>query len=211
MNGIFLLCGAVKKILALDVSKNMELLETKFRNNNKDWTLYPIVVQASSAEEYKTGLSAIEDRVVDHEFPVVFTAFYPQEHSDNDFSNFMTSVLDLVKPMVKVGLLPVTSEDISSFSAEEWAIFMAQTSNAFNMFAKVPHMNFVYLAQNSDPPVPEAKPGTYIQRLHARLSSYMPRRQDPPGPLTPGSLHFSSNESAALFPRKRARDEDPDT
>ena len=39
LNGIFLLCGAVKKVLALDEAKNMQLLETKFRHNNKDWTL----------------------------------------------------------------------------------------------------------------------------------------------------------------------------
>ena len=95
----------------------MQLLETKFRHNNKDWTLYPMVLPATTAEEYKAGLAAIKDRVVGHQFPVVFTAFYPQDHADNDFSNFMTAVLGLVKPMVIVGLMPTTSDNISGLSA----------------------------------------------------------------------------------------------
>ena len=95
----------------------MELLETKFKSNNKDWVLYPMVLTATSADEYKAGLASIKDRVVGHQFPVVLAAFYPQEHADNDFLAFMTTVLDLVKPMVRVGLMPVFTDRISDCSS----------------------------------------------------------------------------------------------
>ena len=83
---------------------------------------------------------------------------------------------------------------------------MALTANAFAMFAKVQGMNFVYLAQHSDAYVPDAKPGTYIQRLHARISSFMPPRQAPSSAFTSGACYMGSTESAALFPCKRARE-----
>ena len=83
---------------------------------------------------------------------------------------------------------------------------MAMQANAYNMFAKIQNMNFVYLAQAGDAPVPDAKPATYIQRLHSRLSSFMPPRLAPSAPLTSGACYMGSIESAALFPGKRARE-----
>ena len=83
---------------------------------------------------------------------------------------------------------------------------MAVNANAYGMFSKVQFLNYVYLTQNSDAPVPDAKPGTYIQRLHSRLSSFMPARLAPSAPMTSGVFSMGSNESAALFPGKRARE-----
>ena len=83
---------------------------------------------------------------------------------------------------------------------------MAVNANAYGMFSKVQYLNYVYLTQNSDAPVPDAKPGTYIQRLHSRLSSFMPTRLAPAAPMTSGAILMGSSESAALFPCKRARE-----
>ena len=83
---------------------------------------------------------------------------------------------------------------------------MAVNANAYGMFSKVQFLNYVYLTQNSDAPVPDAKPGTYIQRLHSRLSSFMPARLAPAAPMTAGAISMGSSESAALFPGKRARE-----
>ena len=73
-------------LAAVSVSKNIKLL-------------FQIVLSAHNA-----GLPSTEDHGVGQQFPVVFAALHTQDHAYNDILNFMTSLLDLVKPMVPVGL-----------------------------------------------------------------------------------------------------------
>ena len=83
---------------------------------------------------------------------------------------------------------------------------MAVHANAFGMFSKMEQMNFVFLVQAGDAYVPDAKPSTFLQRLHSRLTFLIPPKQARSAPLTSGAICMGSVESAALFPSKRARE-----
>ena len=83
---------------------------------------------------------------------------------------------------------------------------IAHHKKAFNMFIDIRDINIVFLAQAHDPVIKDAKPSTYIQRLHNRMSAFMPPRQSSATPMTSGACFMGSVESAALYPCKRARE-----
>ena len=86
-----LVTGATDQLLQLNNPQTMQLLDTKCQKNFFNWPLFPVVVQAASADAYKKGLADIMDRIVGHEMPIVMAIFYPQEHADTDFAGYMAN------------------------------------------------------------------------------------------------------------------------